>query len=57
MKKEEAIPEDKKDDISDMIIHSNLLSGGIEQRLVTQVFSKDTLETIQSLQNVIGEKK
>jgi hypothetical protein len=35
MKKEEAIPEDKKDDISDMIIHSNLLSGGIEQRLVT----------------------
>jgi hypothetical protein len=57
MKKEEAIPEDKKGDISDMIIHSKLLSGGIEQRLVTQVFSKESLETIQSLHNVIGDKK
>lgn len=39
-----------------MITDSHLMSGGIEYRLVGQVFNKDTLQVINDLSAVIGEK-
>jgi hypothetical protein len=39
-----------------MVITSNLISGGIENRLIGQVFSKETLNVIHDLAVVTGEK-
>ena len=39
-----------------MIIDSHLMSGGVEYRLVGQVFNKDTVQVINDLSEVIGEK-
>jgi len=39
-----------------MMIDSHLMSGGVEYRLVGQVFNKDTVQVINDLSAVIGEK-
>ena len=39
-----------------MMIDSHLMSGGVEYRLVGQVFNKDTVQVINDLSEVIGEK-
>jgi hypothetical protein len=39
-----------------MMIDSHLMSGGVEYRLVGQVFNKETVQVINDLSTVIGEK-
>ena len=39
-----------------MMIDSHLMSGGVEYRLVCKVFNKETVEAINDLSGVIGEK-
>ena len=38
------------------MIDSHLMSGGVEYRLVGKVFNKETVEVINDLSAVIGEK-
>ena len=54
--KQEGAESDGLDEMQQMMIDSHLMSGGVEYRLVGQVFNKDTLNVINDLSAVIGEK-
>ena len=59
MKKPEKKEDEEKSqeqDIQKVITDSHLMSGGIEHRLVNQVFNKKTLKVIDDLSLVAGEQ-
>ena len=54
--KKEGAESDGNDEMQQMMIDSHLMSGGVEYRLVGKVFNKETVEVINDLSAVIGEK-
>ena len=45
-----------KDQVQEMIMHSSLLSGGIEPRLISTTFTKPILDIIEDLKKILGDK-